>query len=402
MVKTRKKNRWTKFRHKLIVSIARVFISPYVRLKYRVKVSPFKKEKNRQFLILLNHQTAYDQFLVSMAFKRPVYFVASEDLFSNGFVSKLLRWAVAPIPIKKQANDSLAVMNCMRVAKEGGTIAIAPEGNRTYSGTTEYLKPSIVKLVKILKLPVAIFRIEGGYGVHPRWSDGIRRGVMKSYVSKVIEAEEIKKLSDDELLSLINTELYVDDYTYKGKYVHKKKAEYLERAIYVCPKCGFSNFESRGNFIKCNTCGLSVEYGEDKLLSSNNQDFTFKTVKEWYDYQADFVRKSNLQNYIEKPLYVDDASFFEVVLYKRKRKIAKKSKISIYANKFVVEYLDNHIDLDFDNVSAVSVLGKNKLNVYHLAKVYQFKGSKRFNALKYVNLYYHAINGGKEGEFLGI
>jgi 1-acyl-sn-glycerol-3-phosphate acyltransferase len=61
-----------------------------------------------------------------------------------------------------------AVKTCVRVAKEGGTIAIAPEGNRTYSGVTESIKPSITGLIRLLRIPVAIFRIEGGYGVHPR------------------------------------------------------------------------------------------------------------------------------------------------------------------------------------------------------------------------------------------
>ena len=398
----KKKTKWVKFRHKIIVAIARIFISPYVRLKYRVKLLPFKKEKNRQFLILLNHQTAYDQFLVSMTFKRPVYFVASEDLFSNGFVSKLLRWAVAPIPIKKQANDSLAVMNCIRVAKEGGTIAIAPEGNRTFSGTTEYLKPSIVKLIRVLKLPVAFMRIEGGYGVHPRWSDCIRRGEMKTFVSKVVEFDEVKKLSDQELADLVNTELYVDDYLYTGNYAHEKRAEYLERAIYVCPKCGFSTFHSKGDIIKCKNCDLTVKYGENKLLSSDSEDFTFKNVKEWYDYQSNYVRKSDLNKYINNPIYVDRSSFFEVVLYKKKNRIAKDATLSIFADKFVVKYNKEQLILDFENVSAVSVLGRNKLNVYYLDKVYQFKSDKRFNALKYVQLYYHAKSGGGDGEFLGL
>ena len=47
---------------------------------------------------------------------------------------------------------------------------------------------------------------------------------------------------------------------------------------------------------------------------------------------------------------------------------------------------------DFDTVSAIAVLGKNKLNVYSGAKVYQIKGDKRFCALKYVNLCYRYKN----------
>ena len=49
-----------------------------------------------------------------MAFKGPVYYLASEDLFNKGWVSVLLKWAVNPIPIKKQTTDPRAVRNCLK------------------------------------------------------------------------------------------------------------------------------------------------------------------------------------------------------------------------------------------------------------------------------------------------
>ncbi len=64
-------------------------------------------------------------------------------------------------------HDIRAVKACLRIAKEGGTIALAPEGNRTYSGRTCYINPAITGLVRSWKLPVAIFRIEGGYEFIP-------------------------------------------------------------------------------------------------------------------------------------------------------------------------------------------------------------------------------------------
>ena len=47
----------------------------------------------------------------------------------------------------------------------------------------------------------------------------------------------------------------------------------------------------------------------------------------------------------------------------------------------------------------------NHINIYHDKKVYQIKGNKQFNALKYVNFYYHYKNvnkGEKHGKFLGL
>ena len=129
----KKETKWVRFRHKIYRPILNVFLGTYCKLKYNIKVEKFKDEKGRPYLVLFNHQTAFDQFFVGISFKQPVYFVASEDIFSIGWISSVVKHLVAPIPIRKQTTDIQAIRTCINVAKEGGTIAIAPEGNRTYT-----------------------------------------------------------------------------------------------------------------------------------------------------------------------------------------------------------------------------------------------------------------------------
>jgi 1-acyl-sn-glycerol-3-phosphate acyltransferase len=404
--KRKKREKWMKFRHKVVRGMLWIFIKPLAVAMYGIKIDKFKEEGKRPYLILYNHQTAFDQFFVGLAFKQPVYYVASEDLFSNGFVSSLIRWLVAPIPIKKQATDVAAVMNCIRLAKEGGTLAIAPEGNRTYSGKTEYIAPSIATLAKKIKLPIAIYRIEGGYGVQPRWSDKTRKGNMHSYVSKVIEPEEYSTMSNEELHSLIEKELYVNEGIADAIFTSGKKAEYLERAMYVCPYCGLSEFESNGNEIECKKCHRKLIYGEDKTLTGVGFDFPYKFVTEWYEAQKEYVCGLDLQPYYEKSMYTDKAKLSEVIVYKRKDVLREDSEIKLYGNRIVVdESKESSLVLPFDEVSAISVLGRNKVNIYHDKHVYQLKSDKRFNALRYVNMFYHYKNiskGETNEQFLGL
>lgn len=312
-----KKKRWIYPRHSVVRNLAYGVLYPYSRIRYGLQVEPFREQGNRAYLILLNHQTAFDQFFVGMSFKGPVYYLASEDLFSNGWVSSLIRWLVAPIPIKKQTTDVNAVMNCIRVAREGGTIAIAPEGNRTYSGKTEYMNPAIAGLARKLKLPIVLYRIEGGYGTHPRWSDVIRKGVTKAGVHRVIEPEEYEKLTNEELLAEIQSGLCVDEGVADGIFRSARRAEYLERAMYVCPDCGLSSFESNGNTICCQRCGKTVTYGEDKTLSADGFPFSF--VTQWYDYQKDFINHLDVTALTQEPLYREPAAMSEVILNKRKQ-----------------------------------------------------------------------------------
>lgn len=400
-----KQKSWLKFRHRVVRNIAYAVLLPYSRIKYGITIKKFAQQGKRPYLILYNHQTAFDQFFIGCAFSGPVYYVASEDLFSKGWVSSLIRYIVAPIPIKKQATDIKAVMNCLRVASEGGTIAIAPEGNRTYSGKTEYMSSAIAPLAKKLGLPIAIFHIRGGYGVHPRWSDCLRKGKMQAYVHRVIDPEEYKNLSADELFSLIEKELFIDEGIADGEFFSKTRAEYLERAMYVCPDCGLSTFLSKGNECTCQKCGKTITYNTDKSLSGVNCEFPFKFVTQWYDYQKDFVNSLDLTKHTDEPLYCDVASFSQIILYKKRILLCKNASIKLYGNKIVVGKGENETVFDFDKISTISVVGRNKLNIYIGKELYQLKSDVHFNALKYANLFYRYKNitgGDPDGKFLGL
>ena len=394
------------FRHRVVRNILYMILKPYCYLRYGIRPERFSQQGDRAYLILLNHQTPFDQFFAGISVKGPVYYLATEDIFSLGWISDLIRWLVAPIPIRKQTTDISAVMTCIRVAREGGTICIAPEGNRTYSGRTEYMNPAIAGLAKKMGLPIALYRIEGGYGTQPRWSDGIRKGKMRGYVSQVIEPEEYKNMSNDALMARIEEGLFVDEAKADGRFRSNKRAEYLERAVYICPFCGFSKWESHGNRITCTTCGRTVHYGEDKRLTGEGFDFPFPFVGQWYDYQEDFVNGQNVAAMKDEPIFRDEARFSEVIVYKRKKVLRKKSALTLYGDRIGIdENTAEECALLFSDTDAVAVLGRNKLNVYHGKKVYQLKGGKRFNALKYVHIYHRHRNitrGDENGQFLGL
>ena len=393
--------RWIKFRHKVVVVLLRPILGMYVRWKYGIRIEKFDQQGDRPYLIVMNHQTAFDQFFVGVTFNRPVYYVATEDLFSMGWVSKLIRYLVEPIPIKKQTLDLQAVKNCIKVAREGGTIALAPEGNRTFHGETLYMKPGIASLVKKLGLPLAIFRIEDGYGVQPRWSDVVRRGKMRCFVSRVVEPEEYAAMTNEELFALIRQELWVDEGRVTGSFRHKKNAEFLERAMYVCPWCGLTTFESHGDIIHCTKCGRRIRHLTTKELEGVDCEFPHRFVADWYKWQNDYMNSTDLTALTEAPVYEETAQLSRVHAYKYKELLKKEVKVCLYGDRITID--DRTIP--FNQAGAVVVLGKNKLNIYDGDDILQLKGSKRFNALKYVNFFHRYKNqmaGERDGQFLGL
>lgn len=406
MKERKQQKKWIRRRHRVVRNLLYAVMYPYCRLRYGIRVEPFRAQEKRPYLILLNHQTPFDQFFAGMSFKGAVYYLATEDIFSLGWVSSLIRWLIAPIPIRKQTTDISAVMTCIRVAREGGSVCIAPEGNRTYSGRTGYMNPAIAGLARKMGLPIALYRIEGGYGAQPRWSDGVRKGRMRSYVARVIEPEEYKAMTNDELLTAIEEGLFVDEANADSRFRSKRRAEYLERAVYVCPFCGFAKWESHGNEVTCTACGKTVHYGEDKRLTGEGFDFPFPFVGQWYDYQEDFVNSLDVTSLTQTPIFRDEANLSKVIVYQRKDLLRENANISLYGDRIVIdEGAENELVFPFVQTDAVTVLGRNKLNIYHGKQVYQLKGGKRFNALKYVHIYHRHKNitrGDANGQFLGL
>lgn len=405
MKKKKKDTKWRKPRHLVVRNTLYWFFRPYVHFKYGIKIEKFKEQEKRPYLILLNHQTPFDQFFVGLTIKGAVYYMATEDIFSNGWVSKLIKYLIEPIPIKKQTTDVRAILNCLKVAKEGGSICIAPEGNRTYSGRTEYMSPSIVPLARKLGMPILLYRIEGGYGSEPRWSDVVRKGDIRVFCARAIKPEEYAEMTDDELFAIIRDTLYIDEARVDFEYRHKKLAEYLERAVYYCPYCGLSEFESQEDIIKCKKCDREIRYLPNKTLEGVGFEFPFRFIANWYDAQKDFMNSLDVTAYGSDAIYTDRARISEVLVYDRKVPLCLDAEITLCGDRITARGEGVDFEFPFDETTAVTVLGKNKANIYHGGKIYQLKGSKRFNALKYVHIYHRYKNitkGEENAEFLGL
>ena len=403
--KNKKKKKWIYGRHMVVRHTLGIFFRAYSRIKYGARIKPFKEEGKRQYLVLFNHQTAFDQFFVALSFRQHLYFLASEDIFSKGFLSSALRYLVAPIPIKKQTTDVRAIMNCMRVAKEGGSISLAPEGNRTYSGKTEYMSPSIAPLARKLGLPIVLYHIKGGYGVQPRWADNVRRGRIDCFVSRVIEPEEYMSLTDDELFKLIEDGLFINEANADNSFYHKKSAEHLERVLYVCPECGLSSFESHLDTVECKKCGLKVRYLPTTELEGVGKELPYRFVNDWYEAQSDFINSTDVTALTDEPVWEDVSSFSEVIPYEKKRPISDECRVLLYGDRIVVKGEGVDETFTFSDSSAVTVLGRNKVNIYYGDKIYQLKGEKSMNAIKYVhffNRYRNIKKGDTNGKFLGL
>ena len=384
-----KKKKWCKVRHKFWFTIMRPIFSFLFWKKYGYKAENYKLDRKQNYLIICNHSCSLDPFMLGKSFFRPIYFVASDDLLKNGFISKIMEHTVAPIPIRKGTMDISSIRNCISIAKEGGTIGIFPEGNRTYSGEISYLGINLVKFIRKLDLPLIIYHIDGGYGLDPRWGKKSRRGKgSRGYVQRLLSKEELCSLKDEELLKIINTNLS-QEISPSLRFKSKEKAEYLERVLFVCPKChALETLVSEKNAIRCKCCSLEATYEEDLSFSSNDPSFKFKKVSEWMNYQKEYLKDLAIEE--NKVLLGDEKVTLISCLEGKEKEVELVGKLQMNSKSFIIKG-EKEIQFFFKDIKQVENQGKHKLLFYIGKDYYEFKGGERFSSYKYY-LMFNRIN----------
>ncbi len=382
--KAKKKKLWVKKRHAVVFAFLRFAMAGFVRLKYHYKAekAPIKKGP---CIILHNHQATMDPFFVSKAFRFPVYFVCSDDLL-NLRVSPLIRYLAAPIPKSKSMTDLAAVKNALRVLKEGGAVGIAPEGNRTFSGRLwETIPDAIAKLVKTAKVPVVLFNLCGGYGTDPRWGHSVRRGTKYvGRVRRILYPEEYKDMSVEELYKVIVDGINVVDADSGERYKSRKRAEFIERALYLCPVCGsIGTIASHGTHFACTKCGTRAEYTEQLTIEPPVKGF--HKIYEWYAWEQTELVPRVLAG---EKLSDEGIQFIDSVKLQRKIFLDGHA-VAMDREAITVTGEKGSYTFPLAEIDAMAAVGKKKFNFYYRGKIYQIKGHERFCAVKYV----HAFNG---------
>ncbi|MDD2458487.1 MAG: lysophospholipid acyltransferase family protein [Eubacteriales bacterium] len=280
---------WIRWRHRAVQTLLRPVLRLFYGWTYRYRGERYREEDPRQpYLILSNHNGAVDPILLALSFRQPIYFVASDHIFRWGFVSKIIRYVAAPIPIVKAQLDLKAIHQMKAISREGGTIGLFPSGNGSFTGPEMPINLGTAKLARVLKLPVLLFRFEGGYLTRPRWGVTTRQGVMRGRVVRALSVDEIAAMTPEALLQVIHQKLdadpYRDDRTASDQdpdsttaprvltqataspvqlYKGRRLAEYLERVLFVCPDCHQLNtLRSKDDRLFC-TCGFAIRYAED-------------------------------------------------------------------------------------------------------------------------------------------
>jgi 1-acyl-sn-glycerol-3-phosphate acyltransferase len=112
-----------------LYELTRVLILPPAKLFWGLKVTGREHiPKSGPVIIAPNHKSMYDPFLVGLATRRPVRFMAKQELFaatSGWYISRL-----GAFPLKRGQADPEALETARMILEDGGVLALFPEGTR--------------------------------------------------------------------------------------------------------------------------------------------------------------------------------------------------------------------------------------------------------------------------------
>lgn len=335
-------------------------------------------KKGDQYIILSNHQTDMDGILLGLLCNRNYYGLTTDSFFSKGWQSKMFEHQFGIIAKKKGTVDVAANMKMMKCIKEGGSLLIYPEGNRTYAEFQFPFTSGFGKFVRHFNIPVAIFNVVGGTGCFPRFGGKRRKGPHYTTLKRVIQPEEYANWTDEEFEKIMQAELRVYDSESGYLYKSKAKAEYLERMLFVCPKCGKKEtLVSKGDHLYCKECGLDVEYTEDLHLVSKDESFKFNKLVDWYNFQINYVKNYNLDNNI---IFKDDNVELFISNPGVKRKLIHKGTLTMDKDNLIF----GDIKVPVSDIEIASPISGTKFNFSTSEQNYLVIGDDRFNPLKYV------------------
>jgi 1-acyl-sn-glycerol-3-phosphate acyltransferase len=395
----RANNERIKRANNFIHGLLRLIMRPILALKYRLKFDrTVTKHIKSPCIIVSNHSTVADQFIVGCMFRFGINFVASDSLLRRGnLLSFLIRTLGRAIPIRKGSADASTVKNMISIVKQGGSVALFPEGNRTFFGETSYFVPTIGKLAKVLGVPLVILNIEGGFATQSRWSAGLNKGKMRVYARRVLSGDELSALSAEKINETIKNELYFNEFDYiknSGvRFSGKHMAENLETALFYCPIChSLTTNHSLGNTITCTKCGAHATIGSDFTFTNKTSGIP-DTILDWSRLQLDYIKNYDFAQYTETPVFSDDN--MELYTFTRAEK-------DTFVSRGTVALFATHLQaagqrFDIADINGLAIQENNKLQFsYQNSEFYIKIGSPKTSLMKYM-ICLHKIKQDLEG-----
>lgn len=157
-------------------------------------------------LVVANHESFLDPFLVGLPLRRPISYLARHNLFPLPVVGTVLR-STYVMPINRDSASSASIREATRRMRHGFLVGIFPEGTRSDDGNLGELKPGFIALLRQARVPLIPVGVAGAGLILPRGGLWLRRGRVRVVFGTPVEWAELEPLTrrgrETELLGVI-------------------------------------------------------------------------------------------------------------------------------------------------------------------------------------------------------
>jgi 1-acyl-sn-glycerol-3-phosphate acyltransferase len=159
-------------------------------------------------LLVTNHQSFLDPWLVGTAPRRQVHYMARDTLYHGGLLHWLMEMLNA-FPVRRGSADLAAIRMAAERLDKGYVVNVFGEGTRSEDGTIGAIAPGVSLILRRAKgdVPVIPVIIDGAFEAWPRNARFPKVGAVRMAFGKPITAAEWRALSPDDLARRIRRAL---------------------------------------------------------------------------------------------------------------------------------------------------------------------------------------------------